>query len=332
MYGPMTNYGLDKLLHFSIKTCVAIIAINYLINSKKEILWELGTLTIIASLVLYSLQIFIYPEFAPANMFQTAGLRIQLLTSSQTDFKTATNEIAMLASIGLSFLYSTFQGKYMSHTSEHKIMLFLYSAVALILINSAGQRLFFVIPLIAFSSLFLGRIKFTKYQWSIFILLCFVTFIFVWSIISGKIEIFRNDHSDFMNRTINWEAAINLIKEKPLLGYGVGGYFIEGYSRLGDAVYPHNLFLELLSETGVIGTTIILGYVLILFIIRNLKQIITFRTCLGNRISPFLTTIFIFSLISFDLRVTYLLFSVIAVIWANITYKKRQVNDIIYES
>lgn len=56
------------------------------------------------------------------------------------------------------------------------------------------------------------------------------------------------------SRTIIWKDAIELIKEKPLLGYGdlsidkINDYYLYGAS------HAHNFVLELLLRTGIIGT------------------------------------------------------------------------------
>ena len=54
-------------------------------------------------------------------------------------------------------------------------------------------------------------------------------------------------------------AAYNVWVDSPALGSGLGGYPIA--AGLGDvAAYPHNLFLELLSETGLIGLAMFLSF------------------------------------------------------------------------
>ena len=49
-----------------------------------------------------------------------------------------------------------------------------------------------------------------------------------------------------------WKIALNEFKENPILGSGVGiSYHVKNLNK--DFVHPHNIILELLSETGVVG-------------------------------------------------------------------------------
>jgi O-antigen ligase/tetratricopeptide (TPR) repeat protein len=70
------------------------------------------------------------------------------------------------------------------------------------------------------------------------------------------------------SRTMQWHAAIEGFRDRPLLGYGLenhnlawSGHFDPGIYRLDTDVYDrtHNQFLEMLTTTGVIGTVAFLG-------------------------------------------------------------------------
>lgn len=56
-------------------------------------------------------------------------------------------------------------------------------------------------------------------------------------------------------RDIIYENAINLIKKKPLAGYG-----IDSFEILTGWVYPHNLLLEMMVEIGLVGALIFIGF------------------------------------------------------------------------
>ncbi|HLO98596.1 MAG TPA: O-antigen ligase family protein, partial [Fimbriimonas sp.] len=45
-------------------------------------------------------------------------------------------------------------------------------------------------------------------------------------------------------------VAQDMIRESPIVGHGFGAYNILGP---GQACYPHNIFLEITSETGLVG-------------------------------------------------------------------------------
>lgn len=78
--------------------------------------------------------------------------------------------------------------------------------------------------------------------------------------------------SDSSNRDIIWNNSIKLIFEKPLLGWGLGGEFVqlfrmEGGSVIDGSFTPHNSFLQNMVNFGVLGGI----FVSILFIKPYLK-------------------------------------------------------------
>lgn len=65
---------------------------------------------------------------------------------------------------------------------------------------------------------------------------------------SGSLErMFFFGDSNILSRLNMYSLCIRLIKEN-LLGYGIGAY-----SVLGTELYPHNIFLEILVEIGIVG-------------------------------------------------------------------------------
>jgi O-antigen ligase len=68
-------------------------------------------------------------------------------------------------------------------------------------------------------------------------------------------------------------AAINMFKEKPLLGVGVGnyGYIYNKYKaeyapRFEFLVKTHNAFLEILAETGLVGFALFFSWLALNFL------------------------------------------------------------------
>lgn len=62
------------------------------------------------------------------------------------------------------------------------------------------------------------------------------------------------------NRTQLYDFARELFKSKPLFGIGWGNYRERsiGNVTINTKMYPHNMYLQLLAETGAVGTIIIL--------------------------------------------------------------------------
>ena len=82
--------------------------------------------------------------------------------------------------------------------------------------------------------------------------------------------------NDFLSGRIElWNEAIRLFKEHPILGIGWGGYayFVsESYRSIHGNVYNvHNIYLQFLAETGIVGTTMILLGLFLIYL-HTLKQ------------------------------------------------------------
>jgi O-Antigen ligase len=69
---------------------------------------------------------------------------------------------------------------------------------------------------------------------------------------SDPIAAFRSDDRSYL-----YEQAVELINEHQLLGAGAGGF-----NSVSSAKWPHNLFLELWSELGVVTTAVVAASIL----------------------------------------------------------------------
>lgn len=74
---------------------------------------------------------------------------------------------------------------------------------------------------------------------------------------------FRGDGA-ILSRLDAWESAWEMIKEKPLLGYGLGGYKTD-FPPNNWIKYPHNIFLEIQVELGLTGTILFLLFLYKIF-------------------------------------------------------------------
>lgn len=68
---------------------------------------------------------------------------------------------------------------------------------------------------------------------------------------------FENDEIYISGRESYYSAALSMIEEKPLVGYG-----INSFSAHTGRIYPHNLFLEMTVEVGMIGAGIFLAFLI----------------------------------------------------------------------
>jgi len=66
---------------------------------------------------------------------------------------------------------------------------------------------------------------------------------------------------DLEGRNIIWQSVIGLIKENILFGVGETGYRLFCLKEFGDYASPHNVILEILAYTGIIGLFIYLKFI-----------------------------------------------------------------------
>ncbi len=84
----------------------------------------------------------------------------------------------------------------------------------------------------------------------------------VYKIVNGGLKIDKNARYGFAPRILSWDAAIDLIKERPFMGYGAGSvqeklneiYQKKGYTfPLRESFNAHNLWLQTWLENGLLA-------------------------------------------------------------------------------
>ena len=119
-------------------------------------------------------------------------------------------------------------------------------------------------------------------------------------------------------RSIRWLAAISIFLDNLLTGGGIGRYH-----ALTDYPWPHNFFLELLCETGIIGTVLFLSLLIAPLI--HKKTGILYVSASNQFYFLILSGIFVRVMVSSDFRESIELFSAVFAITTakSITLKSR---------
>ncbi len=143
---------------------------------------------------------------------------------------------------------------------------------------------------------------------------------------------FRNKQfNPTISRIQYWNQAFKAIADKPLLGHGLGTFFIQSTrfqsAPMTQSWFAHNSILELLAELGYAGTLLIIGFVLYLCI-RIKKQLPTLKKdqLYGEALITGLLSLFFYSLINYPLHffIIFLLFWASIGILAGISQKPQQ--------
>lgn len=125
--------------------------------------------------------------------------------------------------------------------------------------------------------------------------------------------VFHNLSSDVVSKTldegdqgrmIHYLGAIAIFLDNPILGCGIGGFH-----AIRDESWPHNFFLELLCETGILGTVVFLLFFLVTFIRK--KQSLFHLTTSKWFYFLLLMAIVVRVMVSADFRVSIELFSAV---------------------
>ena len=323
LMGPQTEYCQAKFIMFVTGLVLEVITFRFIIGSNLINLWSLGLMAVVSSVVHYSTTAYNWPGIIPSNIFIPCGIRgtdIELLKEARPVYA------GLLACFGVMCLLSNSIQKQFKRI--HYLQMFLAMTIAMLVINSIGQRLYIVTVFLAGLLLLLYRPADRVLAGAVALIMigacaAMVTF----GIAKGAtqlIQTFTTEQSTIderLNRSINWGPAIRRIKEKPFFGHGLGGYYLDEWTictEPGEEAYAHNLFLELLSETGFVGTILIVFPVIIFWFIPAGRQVFLFRTKTGDAPVFLLLYAFCHAMITRDLRESHLLFAIIAVMWAYI--------------
>ncbi len=71
-----------------------------------------------------------------------------------------------------------------------------------------------------------------------------------------------------LNRTSLWKEAVNIIEDFPVLGSGLNTYSVVARNYKiaeGGGIYPHNSFLQMTAETGLVGLASFVWILIVLF-------------------------------------------------------------------
>ncbi len=158
------------------------------------------------------------------------------------------------------------QDKLKIHISTQMLLLFAtaLTTIGMILAQSRGAILSFVVSMFFFYILISRNKKSgsVKVLFGIFFVLVIVYS--VWIGFNPVIEKFSETTRQLPNRTSIWKDSLNLIKDFPVTGSGLGNfnlaYTLYKKEAAGPYIYDHahNDYIELAVETGIAGFTLVM--------------------------------------------------------------------------
>tara|TARA_Y100000766_G_scaffold217057_1_gene188920 strand:+ start:102 stop:1112 length:1011 start_codon:yes stop_codon:yes gene_type:complete len=186
---------------------------------------------------------------------------------------------AQIDYLAISFQCIVYMFLFLKENTIFHIILKVFSIVILALLGGRGPIVFLTL-LMAFYYLKEYLFKFKLYYFFIFLIVSgfiiyFLNSYAIFDLFILRIESISDDPTGLSNPRFNmWVAGLNGFMDSPLIGNGIGS-FGEYYTGLDSRGYPHNLFIEILFESGLIGFLLfsIFMYVLFKFIFVNKSKI-----------------------------------------------------------
>lgn len=251
-----------------------------------------------------------------AAVLYLLGLGVQFSDGRLTIFGENANRLGVFAVFSILFILSTiFENT--DNIGKKRFFLFLFLIPLLNMIAQTGSRVSFLGLIISISAFF-ALLKGRKKQARIIIIVIgaigvylvynyFMTF----EVIQTRMALFYEE-GDVSGRDRIWEGIVPMIKQNPVFGIGISGY-IEASQEIGRRVSPHNVFLELLVYSGILGFTAFM-----LFIYRVFKAAYkTFK--IQQYLLPFILVLFVifvfFSGQGLNVKVFWMLYVFIVATW-----------------
>lgn len=248
---PSPQYGFTKLTHFAGVAGIAILV--PLSMSQRDIVVFYRVLFVF--LVIMAIDALLRSGFAPAGYFLTAF---------------SSNYLGLARYSGYGSLTGLFYILPRQTTTLRRMLVLALSflpSLTLLMAGGRGPVIAYLVSLCFMLIWFLtgsGAIKHTTFKGVIAVMGLMTILVSAIAVSPGGIFDVTKSRFSFMlspetgystlTRVGFWKLAWSLFMRNPLLGVGLGGfsYWATGYDT---REYPHNMVLEVLSETGLVGLT-----------------------------------------------------------------------------
>lgn len=254
-YTTSEIYALTKTGRFLLFTVWSFIGTLFIIDSKESLL------KFLKSIIFFSIVMSLIAVFSFLRNFGSSSGFLTVLGSNYQHLGRASG-IGSLFMITL-YLYNT------STSKKQKSFILIFIAVSSFVLAICGARMPLLAFFVAILILFKMSIRYKKgllfINKGIYPLLVLSLILFgfgLFSLNSGALNTTINRFTVLLEedgggtsasgRIERYESALEMASYKPFFGYGIGSFPIF-HDYLDAANYPHNIFLEFLSELGVVG-------------------------------------------------------------------------------
>jgi len=139
---------------------------------------------------------------------------------------------------------------------------------------SRGAYFGTIAGLLFFAIVYLKRAKALGKAFVVSGVIIIFLFVFNSGAISQRIaSSFNTKEGSNVERLKNWGQAVEIVRDHPLVGVGLGNYShaVDATVQDRSSIYAHNLFLDIAAETGILNAAVFL-FLILFSIWRNLKS------------------------------------------------------------
>ena len=313
LLGPKTEFAVDKFLSMCSNGLLMVFG-YYVFDKSNKIDAEGLSLMLLISSICMSLYAINAMALHPGGLFNYDWFREQSVSYSMAN-NWETDTIVNYQHIGMLILFSISVFLSQKELKALPTFFWIICCMHFALVSGARQAILGVLLVII--------LRFTVYKTSnvksqntpsrhlkviFWLSIAVVVLIFVLQNLQVGVVQDTMEEGD-QGRMIRYLEALVIFSDYPILGSGLGGY-----EAISGEEWPHNFILELLCETGLIGTLIFIS-ILIIPLIKN-KQNYYHLTSSGMFFFLILLGLFVRVLVSADFRESIELFSAVFAITA----------------
>lgn len=300
LLGPMNSYATGKIARLFVRGITWMFMFQIYVQSKEV---ENIHFSILLGLlaVFYLSQAYLLYDIRPGGMFDVSFFRDigqGLEARSNDNIWANTHTLGYLAAGAMIFMIMK-----EDLTLKSIVPIILIFILMIITIISGARQTMLVCPLLIALKIVLKDNHYVRNGLVAIISMCTLLFIVFFS---GSSSVQKTVSGTNVGESLNRDVHMpfEIIQINPVFGVGFGGY-----ADYADKTYPHNLFLEIMAEFGIIGSAIIMFISIIAFCISKIS--LRYMTYNGSYFVLFFVMFFFKAMISGDLSSNVVLFAII---------------------
>lgn len=248
LYGPQHAYSNMKLIRIFLFGLICLWSFIVYNSERKISSTKIAYIFAIAGITYIVTGVTVYHFGTPSSILDFGYFGRHSQYGNVDNFAISYHSVGLSAMYGVAFLLSPTDDKFILK-SKSVILLLILIFIALVSQMRQGILAIFVLLFFRYVLLMKGRIIY-KFL-GVLLLTSILAFVFT----GVQTEAFEK-----VAQAKNFEEAVNrpydktlaIIDKYPVFGLGLGGYSDDGERR-----YPHNIFLEVINETGFVGLAVI---------------------------------------------------------------------------